>query len=214
MLDYILPELTAGRDLKQRSDFHKYDVLEHSLRAALYADKSIRLAALLHDVGKPFCISRDGNTFSHPEEGEKLVRCILTRLKAPTKTIDETAKLVALHMYDFNCKTGENKLRRFFAAHAPILEKLLLLKQADFSACKDNLSIAPTCLRWQTILDKLQQDRAPLSIKQLALCGKDLLEAGVEPCRISELLQRLLFHAVCNPKDNKKDRLIKLALKL
>lgn len=213
VLDYILPELAAGRDLAQRADFHKYDVLEHSLRAALYADKEIRLAALLHDVGKPLCQKRDGNAHAHPEEGEQLVRDVLTRLKAPTKTIDETAKLVALHMYDFNCKTGENKLRRFFAKHYGILDKLLLLKQADFSACTDDLSIAPTCSRWKTLLEKLCNERAPLNLKQLAISGKDLLDAGIKPCRISEILQKLLYHAVCNPKDNVKERLIKLALK-
>ncbi len=213
VLDYILPELAAGRALAQRADFHKYDVLEHSLRAALYADKEIRLAALLHDVGKPLCQKRDGNAHAHPEEGETLVCDILTRLKAPNKTIDETAKLVALHMYDFNCKTGENKLRRFFATHYPLLEKLLLLKQADFSACTDNLSIAPTCARWKTLLEKLREERAPLTLKELDLSGKDLLEAGVEPRRISEILQKLLLHAVCNPKDNVKERLIKIALK-
>ncbi|MGN1052687.1 MAG: hypothetical protein ACI4SH_04775, partial [Candidatus Scatosoma sp.] len=52
VLDYILPELTAGRGLAQRADFHDHDVLEHSLRAAGYAEKNVRLAALLHDVGK------------------------------------------------------------------------------------------------------------------------------------------------------------------
>ena len=214
VLDYIIPELAAGRNLSQRPDFHKYDVLEHSLRASLYADKDIRLAALLHDVGKPFCMERDGNAHAHPEVGEKLARDILTRLKASTKTIDETATLVALHMYDFNCKTSENKLRRFFATHYPMLEKLLLVKQADFSACMDDLSIAPTCARWRKLLEKLEQERAPLTLKQLALSGKDLLNVGIEPCRISEILHKLLYHAVCNPKENTKERLTKLALKL
>ncbi|MBO5241002.1 MAG: HD domain-containing protein [Clostridia bacterium] len=214
VLDRILPELTAGRDLKQRPDFHKYDVLEHSLRAVLYADKSVRLAALLHDIGKPLCTLRHGNVHAHPEEGATLTRAVLTRLKAPIKTIEETAKLTALHMYDFNCKTGENKLRRFFAAHYPILEKLLLIKQADFSACTDDLSIAPTCARWEALLARLRKERAPLTLKELALSGKDLLNAGVEPRRISEILQTLLYHTVCNPKDNTKERLIKLALKL
>lgn len=214
VLDYILPELSAGRDLAQRADFHKYDVLEHSLRAVLYADKSVRLTALLHDVGKPLCMKRDGNAHAHSEEGEKLARAILTRLKAPTKTIDETAKLVALHMYDFNCRTSENKLRRFFVKHFSSLEKLLLLKQADFSACTDDLSIAPTCARWLAILQKLRAEHAPLTLKELAISGKDLLNISITPSRISEILQTLLYHAVCNPKDNKKERLIKLAFKI
>ena len=210
VLDEILPELTAGRNLAQRPDFHKYDVLEHSLRAALYADKSVRLAALLHDVGKPLCFVRDGNSYSHPETGETLAREILKRLKAPVKTIEETATLTALHMYDFNCQTGERKLRRFFTAHYPILEKLLALKQADFSACTDNLAPAPTCVRWQTLLDTIRKENAPLTLKHLAVSGKDLLELGLPPHRISQTLQTLLNHAVCHPKDNVKERLIKL----
>jgi tRNA nucleotidyltransferase (CCA-adding enzyme) len=211
VLDYILPELSKGRDMPQRTDFHSYDVLEHSLRAVRYAHPSIRLAALLHDVGKPFCQLRDGNSHAHPEEGALLAKAILTRLKAPKQTIAQTCALIALHMYDFNCKTGENKLRRFFVQHYPLLQDLLLLKQADFSACKDDLSPAPTCVRWQTLLQTLQEENAPLHLKQLAVNGKDLLAIGCMPANVSSLLQRLLLHAVVCPADNQKQRLIKLA---
>ena len=214
VLDYILPELAAGRGLRQRPDFHKYDVLEHSLRAAAYAEPCVRLAALLHDIGKPFCAKRDGNVHAHPEEGAALVRRVLSRLKAPKRVIDETAKLTALHMYDFNCQTGENKLKRFFVAYLPLLNRLLAVKQADFSACTDDFSPAPTCVRWRELLDRLKAERAPLTVKELALSGKDLIDDGVEKSRVSEILQKLLEHAVCNPKENEKERLKKLARKL
>lgn len=214
VLDRILPELTLGRGMSQRADFHKYDVLEHSLRAAYYAAPSVRLAALLHDVGKPFCTLRDGNSHAHPEEGARLTREILTRLKAPKKTIEETALLTALHMYDFDCKTGENKLRRFFVAHASVLDKLLLLKQADFSACMDDTSTAPTFARWKNLLEKLHAEHAPLTLKELAISGKDLLDLGIEPKQIAQTLQALLLHSVVNPKDNVPERLKKLAVKI
>lgn len=211
VLEYILPELTKGKNLLQRADFHRYDVLEHSLRAVRYAHPNVRLAALLHDVGKPLCAERDGNSFAHPQDGALLTTQILQRLKAPKKTIAQTAELVALHMYDFNCQTKENKLRRFFVAHYPFLENLLLLKQADFSACKDDLSPAPTCIRWQNLLKRLRQENAPLCLKELAVNGSDLLKANCPPLKISTILQLLLSHAVCNPADNTKDRLCKLA---
>ena len=56
VLDYVLPELALGRNMEQRADFHKYDVLEHSFRALLYVeplttDPYLRFATLLHDVG-------------------------------------------------------------------------------------------------------------------------------------------------------------------
>ncbi len=211
VLDYILPELTKGRNLTQRADFHSYDVLEHSLRAVRYAQPSVRLAALLHDVGKPLCANRDGNCFAHPEEGALLTAQILQRLKAPKQTIAHTSALVALHMYDFNCQTKENKLRRFFVAHYPLLQDLMLLKQADFSACKDDLSPAPTCIRWQMLLVKLQEEHAPLCLKQLAVNGQHLLDANCPPAKISTVLERLLSHAVCFPADNTKKRLLQLA---
>ena len=212
VLEKILPPLALGKGMAQRADFHKYDVLFHSLRAVLYAPKEVRLAALLHDVGKPFCKLRDGNSFAHPEEGERIAREILQNLKAPKKCTDEVCTLVALHMYDFDCKTKENKLRRFFAAHYEILENLLKLKQADFSACTDDLSVAPTVQKWGELLRKMQAEGAPFSIKQLAVNGKDLLDAGIPPAQISHVLQTLLHHAVCHPKENKKPRLIQLAL--
>ena len=212
VLDYILPELTLGRGMQQRKDFHNYDVLEHSFRALLYADKRIRLAALLHDIGKPFCSLRDGNTYAHNEEGARIVKEVLTRLKAPKKTIEQVSALTLLHMYDLDCKMRENKLRRFLVNHHEILDELLLLKQADFSACKDNLSVAPTVQKWRALYEKMQEEHVPFTLKQLAINGNDLLALGIEPKRIATLLQKLLDHTAVHPQDNKKERLLRIAL--
>jgi tRNA nucleotidyltransferase/poly(A) polymerase len=212
VLARIMPELTLGKGMTQRADFHKYDVLEHSLRAAAYADKQVRLACLLHDLGKPFCTLRDGNSYAHPQEGARLAKDILTRLKAPKKDIQRIPALIEWHMYDLDCKTSENKLRRFFVAHLDILEDLLLLKQADFSACMDDFSIAPTVKRWRAVLEKMKAENAPLSLKQLALSGKDVLDLGIPPHKVSTLLNALLAHTAVNPADNTKQRLSILAL--
>jgi tRNA nucleotidyltransferase (CCA-adding enzyme) len=212
VLARIMPELTLGKGMTQRADFHKYDVLEHSLRAAAYADKQVRLACLLHDLGKPFCTLRDGNSYAHPQEGARLAKDILTRLKAPKKDIQRIPALIECHMYDLDCKTSENKLRRFFVAHLDILEDLLLLKQADFSACMDDFSIAPTVKRWRAVLEKMKAENAPPSLKQLALSGKDVLDLGIPPHKVSTLLNALLAHTAVNPADNTKQRLSILAL--
>ena len=211
VLDRIIPELTLGRNLAQRADFHRYDVLEHSLRAVKYADEKIRLAALLHDVGKPFCRFRDGNSYEHAVEGAQIANTILNRLKAPKDTTTRVCDLVEWHMYDLDCKTNENKLRRFLVSHTELLEELLLLKQADFSACMDNLSIAPTCARWNTLLSKMKEENVPFSLKELAVRGSDILEIGIQPCHISQILQRLLLHTALTPSDNEKSRLLRLA---
>lgn len=211
VLARILPELTLGKGMAQRADFHKYDVLEHSLRAVKYAPPSVRLAALLHDVGKPACAIRDGNSYNHPTEGEALARQILQRLKAPKKTTDSVCALVRWHMYDMDCKTSENKLRRFLVEHYSILDDLLALKQADFSACMDDESEAPTCARWRKLLAQMQRENAPFTLKNLQVNGTDLLALGVQPAKISAVLHKLLLHAVTQPSDNKKERLLQLA---
>ena len=216
VLAHILPELAKGKNLQQRADFHKYDVLEHSFRAVKYAerictDSTLRLAALLHDVGKPLCMLRDGNAHAHPEEGETLAKEILSRLKAPKKVLQTVCWLVKYHMYDFDCMTGEKKLRRFFVTNAPYLEDLLLIKQADFSACTDDTSKAPTCVKWEKLLAQMKAEKVPFSLKELAVDGNDLINEGFPPIRLSALLHGLLMHVAVTPKDNTKARLIKLA---
>lgn len=212
VLERILPELTLGRGMTQRADFHNHDVLEHSLRTVLYADKSVRLPALLHDVGKPFCQIRDGSSIAHPIEGARLTKEILTRLQAPKKLVEETALLVELHMYDLDGKTGENKLRRFLVRHQSILEKLLLLKQADFSGCKDNVSTAPTVLRWKKLLETMHQENVPFTLKELAVTGRDLLNVGIPAPTLSTILRQLLEHTAVRPLDNTKTTLTKIAI--
>ncbi|MBQ5929898.1 MAG: CCA tRNA nucleotidyltransferase [Clostridia bacterium] len=211
VLTRILPELCLGKGMAQRADFHKYDVLEHSLRAVKYAAPSVRLAALLHDVGKPLCAIRDGNSYNHPTDGERLANTILQRLKAPKKTIEQVCALVRWHMYDMDCKTNENKLRRFFVEHSPILEDLLLLKQADFSACMDDMRQAPTCTRWRKLLAQMKEENVPFTLKELDINGADLLALGIPPTSISTVLRKLLLHTATAPNENKKERLLLLA---
>lgn len=207
----IFPELALGKGMAQRADFHDHDVLEHSLRAVLYAAPAVRWAAILHDAGKPHCMLRDGNAFAHPEEGERIAGEILARLKFPKAETRRVQALVKWHMYDFNCMTKENKLRRFFAEHAEILSDLLDLKQADYSACKDDLSPCPTAVRWKNVLSKMKEEGAPLSLKELRVKGNELIEAGLAPNAVSDALKRLLLHAATFPEENEKERLIALA---
>lgn len=210
VLEKLLPELTQGKHMQQRSDYHRYDILEHSLRAVRYADQSVRLAALLHDCGKPLCQVRDGNVHAHPEEGAAIAEAVLRRLKAPKRLTAQVKELVRLHMYDFDCRVKENKLRRFFVEHLALLPELLLLKQADFSACTDDMREAPTVTKWKEELAKMNAEGAPKTLKELAISGKELLDLGVPPPLVGGCLHELLLLCVCNPADNEKKRLLKL----
>ena len=180
-------------------------------RAVLYADERVRAAALLHDVGKPFCMKRDGNAFLHPEEGERIAGEILARFRAPKKETTEIKALVRLHMYDFDGKVREGKLRRFFVLRFAPLEKLMLLKQADYSGCKDDLSVCPTNLKWEALLQKMRAEGAPLKKSELAVSGGDLKDAGIPPSSISLVLDELLLQCALCPALNRKEKLLSLA---
>ncbi len=215
ILDRVFPELAKGKGLAQRADYHKYDVLEHSLRAVKYAEALdgsylFRLAALLHDVGKPFCMLQKGNAYMHPEEGAELAREILTRLKAPKKTVETVAWLTRWHMYDYDCQASESKVRRFLVKNVGQLPLLLKLKQADFSACCDDLAPAPTRVKWEKTFAKMQTEKTPFSLKELSVDGDDLLRAGILPRRVGAILQELLMHTAVFPNENEKARLLRL----
>lgn len=213
VLKEIMPELALGNRLEQRADFHNYDVLEHSLRCVKYANKEIRFAALLHDVGKPFCYFRDGNFYDHPAEGARIAEEILLRLKAPKRLVAETKELVSLHMRDPDLKMRENKVRRTIAEHYALFPSLLALFQADYSACKDDLSPSPVLEKWRAISEKMEAEGAPRCLKELNLNGNDLLRLGVPPEKIGEVLHELLLFAIEDGSRNRRDVLLKRAEK-
>lgn len=213
VLDGIFPELTDGRNMAQRADFHKYDVLEHSLRSVLHADKSVRLAALLHDIGKPFCFRRDGYYYHHFEEGEKIVEKALKRLRADNDTLKKIKFLVKEHMVDLDCSMKENKVRRFIVKNKEMLNALLLVKQADFRASLERDEQAPTLIKWGRIIDKMNKDGTPFTLKELKISSADLIEIGYVGESIGKELNRLWDYAVINPQDNKADILLSMAKK-
>ncbi len=214
VLNYILPELTLGEGMVQNKKFHKYDVLEHSLRCAGYADGEIRFAALLHDAGKPFCFKTNSNYIGHEDEGARIAEEILKRLKAPKKLIEETVKLVELHMYDFRCDAKENKVRKFILENYGLFDKILMLKQADYSACRDDFGCAPSVVKLKRIYEKMKDEGVPFTLKTLHIRGDKLLAAGFPAEGIGNVLNRLLGDCAINLVENDEEKLLTRAQKV
>ena len=208
ILNYILPELALGQGMTQRPDFHAHDVLEHSLRTCKYAHPSIRFAALLHDVGKPKQKLETGKFHGHDLTGQKLVLDILTRLKAPHALIEECSQLTAMHMFDLDGSLPVESIRHFFVQHSTLLQKLFYLRQADFSAGKDDLSTCPTVQKWQNILLEMQAEGVPFSLKELNIDGTMLKPLVKNKKDIGKLLHKLLAFCTLNGKNNNTDRLL------
>lgn len=212
VLGCILPELAAGDGMAQRKDFHDHDVLEHSLRAAKYADGKVRLSALLHDVGKPYCFLHTGKFHGHDAEGARIGREILERLKAPKRLTETCVRLIGAHMYDLDGRAKENKVRAFIAKNHDIYELLLLVKQADYSACKDDPNVCPTIIKWEDIRKKMLAEGAPFTLKELKINGNDL-KGLIPPEKIGETLGALLHECVYDGSKNEREKLLAAAKK-
>ncbi len=211
VLDEIMPELTLGRGMSQRADFHKYDVLEHSLRCALYSPKEIRLAGLLHDVGKPYCYLKNGKYYYHEVEGERIAIEILKRLKVDNATVKQVRYLIREHMVDLDCSMRENKVRLFLAKNYNKLDDLFKVKQADFRASLESDEVSPTITKWQKIITKMQKEGVPLTLKELNIRAEELGEIGFMGQEIGEMLTKIFELAVIGGVKNQKEELVKFA---
>jgi len=214
VLDMIMPELTLGRGMPQRSDFHDYDVLEHSLRTALYAPENVRLPALLHDCGKPYCLQNYGKYHLHNVEGKRIAHEILTRLKADKKSINECLFIAEYHMLDLKCDMRESKIVRFIVDNYKNIEDLLAVKQADYSACKDDLSVAPTVKRWREIMRRMEERKVPIKMSDLKISGNDLRSMGVSGEKVGKVLKTLFYRCVAHPENNTRKKLTSAAKRI
>ncbi len=209
VLDKIIPELTLGRGMEQRKDYHAYDVLEHSLRCVMYSDKSVRLSSLLHDVAKPFCKLKYGEFKLHGVEGERLAKEILVRLKADKQTVKQVSFMAKAHMVDLDLKMRESKVRVFIVENFDYFEKLLAVKQADFSACKDSKEECPTVKKWREIYQNMIDEKTPFCLKDLKISSADLIKKGFKGEQIAKTLKKIFLETVINPKLNEREKLIR-----
>lgn len=73
-LEYILPGISAAKGMEQRPDFHVYDVFNHLIETVRYCPPDLRLAGLLHDVGKPLSVQKYGNMHMHAKTGQEIAK--------------------------------------------------------------------------------------------------------------------------------------------
>lgn len=105
LLQYIIPELCECINFDQRNIHHDKNVFDHIISVLNYTPNilNVRLAALLHDIGKPMCFTIDennqGHFYQHHIIGAEMTKSILERLKFDTKTINNVSILVKEHMY-------------------------------------------------------------------------------------------------------------------
>ena len=219
LLFEIFPDLRQCKGFVQNK-YHKYDVLEHTFRvveAVPHKKPLLRMAALLHDVGKP-ATCKDYNTpdasfHNHEFVGADMSATILRDLKFSTKEIEYITTMIRCHMFGYRQEMKDSAIRRLMGrVGRERIPDLMLIKYADRvgNGLKD-----VTPFTWDTSLkkriDKIEQERQALKITDLVINGKDLMETGIEAGPfLGKLLKTCLDYVLEYPDKNRKEDLLKL----
>jgi putative nucleotidyltransferase with HDIG domain len=180
LLQAFLPETAAMAGVKQGS-LHRYDVFGHAVAAveAIRPELPLRLAAFLHDVGKPPLRTEDErgiHFYGHDERGAEMAEAILKRLAYSNEIIHTVTALIRHHMFNFGPEVTDGGLRRLVNRVGEThIRALVELRRADIIATNPRYDLA-----WEVFsngkerLESLLAGESVFSLKDLAVGGDDL----------------------------------------
>ena len=217
----FLPEFDACMETPQNTPHHCYTVGEHILHSLCHvrADRVLRITMLLHDIGKPVVRKTDENGRdhfkTHGNAGEKMAGQILRRLKFDNDTIRKVTRLVKWH--DDRPEGTLKSVRRAVNRIGEDLFPLYLeVQQADMLA-QSLYRRSEKQARLDSVRDAYRQiieEKQCVSLKTLAVTGRDLIENGYRPGReIGEKLEKLLNLVLEDPEKNQKEILLEIIRK-
>ena len=208
VLCQVIPELTATLGFEQHNPHHQYDVYTHAAHVveACPPETALRLAALLHDIGKPATFSQDengvGHFYDHASVSAQMANEILLRLKASNALREQVVTLIEQHMTPL---TADAKLlrRRLGKLGQETVLQLLALQKADGLEGTENI---------RQLVEQLMAENACLHIKDLAIDGKDLMVLGFAAGpRMGQVLEALLEQVLDEQLPNEKAALLTAA---
>lgn len=216
LLKRILPELQLTVGFNQQNPHHNKDIFEHILAVVEKCPSklNLRLAALLHDIGKPQCFTIDkkgiGHFYGHDKKSVILSEKILRRLKFDNQSISEVCILVKEHMNLLEKPTDSSVKRLINRVGKDLLNDLFVLQRADALD-----SVSPEIRlkeidRVEERANDIIESKVPLSTKELAVNGKVLMEEfSLNPGKeIGDMLKFLLDKVLENPQLNSRDKLL------
>jgi len=219
LLSYILPELICCIGFEQCNPHHDKTVFNHIM---LVLDNTpsnlpVRLAALFHDIAKPECFTKDetgaGHFYMHHIKSAYMAEDILKRLRFDNNTIKKVFVLVKEHM-SWSDLHKNGAIKKFInRVGLENLDDLFALQKADILGHKPPCDITPI-EALQSSINKILQEKHPLSVKDLAITGTDLIMLGFSPGKqLGSTLNYLLDMVLINPELNTKDQLLEIVEK-
>lgn len=216
LIPIIIPELEKSINFHQHNPHHDKDVFNHTLCVLDNVSPilDLRLAALFHDIGKPYTFTIDdegiGHFYGHDKIGAKMTKEILNRLRASNELIKKVTILIERHMTHQD-GFGEKGLKRLLAkVGEKDIFNLLELQKADRICSIKDANIDDLLLREERIRNILEEKEV-YEKNQLAIDGNDVIELGYNQGEIiGEILAYLLEEVFENPKLNEKEKLIEM----
>lgn len=221
IVSVIFPEITVCIGMEHNNKYHKHDIYEHMLCVTDICDTDdevIKLAALLHDIGKPASRTTDEDGWSHyyghPEISWEIVSKIVKN--DLVLTVEQSERLLNLVRYhDLRISPSDKSIKRVLNKYGEnFLRGWFILKQAD----QDDHIIPVGKIDWRMNIDELEmimdsvlESNACFKLKDLALNGNDVMKiTGLKPCKkIGEILNTLLDEVIDNKIENTYDTLSK-----
>lgn len=216
LLKHIMPELLATRGVQQ-AGHHTKDVWDHSLDSLAgcpATDPIVRLATLLHDIGKPKVKLNRGKGkeitfYNHEVVGARMVKVIARRLRMSKKDIDLLWLLVRWHMFAYSPKMTDKAIRRFIRrVGLENINKMMMLRIGD------RIGGGSRATSWR--LRELQQRigevlYTPMQIKDLKVSGNDVMKAlKIKPGpKVGQVLEKLFEEVMEDAKKNERKYLLK-----
>lgn len=234
ILKMFMRELCDGRNCIQRDDrgYHIFDVMDHNFYACDGAPRSkplLRLAALLHDSGKPKSRTErheNGitifNFYNHEKYSVEIAKALMTFLKFSNAEIDYVCHLIENHMFHYESSWSDAAVRRFIVrVGLENIDDLVDLRLADMYG-KYNADVrlhdSAACrllIELQDRVKEISQAQCALSLKDLKVNGRDLIQAGIPSGKKMGQILGELFQAVLDdPEMNDREKLLNLALNL
>lgn len=218
----ILPEFDAIMRQEQNTPHHCFTVGGHTLKAMelVKPDKVLRLTMLFHDMGKPLVHSTDeegrDRFYGHPDVSEEIAGNIMRRLKLDNDTIGKVCRLVKYHDTHPVLKPA-NVRRMVFKVGRELFPSLLFVQEADILAQSTHKreEKLEALRKLKEIYENIIKSEDCLTLKELKITGRDLIEDGMAPGReLGWVLQGLLDDVLNEPEHNTREYLLKAGREL
>ena len=212
---WVIPELGPCVGFDQRNPHHRYDVYTHSVKTmeGVSLTPALRLAALLHDVGKPPSFSLDGqgvgHFYGHPGVSARLAEEALLRLRLDNAARERVLLLIARH--DLPVEPTRQWVGRWLSRLGEeAFFQLMELKGADGRACGTPADGREAARREaEALARQVLAERPCLTLKELAVDGRDAMAAGLEGPDIGRALRALLEQAAEGTLPNERAILLR-----